>query len=220
MNIPLSHPNDERPFKASKWLRHQVLFDDLEEFFALLDPFTIVNASQICENPLVSKEFYTEAYRHYIEALKRGEPVQRQPHFSVFLTRSLDALWALPIPGKGQMVKIRQPVIQVQSHFFNYSALDGKVRPMVFGEGTVSFGLQFSYPQIYEGQEGIIETLKEKEYPNTHLYKSFVSAVRNLTRPTPFLINGQKVNSPIRIDKKAFSWIDLHPGLKEVKIAH
>ena len=121
----------------------------------------------------------------------------------------LESLWLQEIPEKGYLVKIAKPTIQVQSHYFTYSREDSVFRPMSMGTESVFWGLQFSYPQIYQDPK----TLELKTAPEDRLFEILRLWVRESTRATPFLVDGKRVNASIRTGKNCFSWIHLHPQL-------
>jgi hypothetical protein len=107
------------------------------------------------------------------------------------------------------------PIIQLQAHTLFYSQLDGQVRSMVRGEGEIHWGIQFSYPQIYQNaQTGQIEKIEDNEkFPNTALFRRLQRWVRDHTRATPLEVGGKRVNLPARLGKQCFSWINRHPQL-------
>jgi len=56
---------------------------------------------------------------------------------------------------------------------------------------------------------------ESSEFPNTALYRSVQRWMRAHTIPTPFHVNGKKINVPMRLGKKCLPWISEHCQLKE-----
>jgi hypothetical protein len=115
------------------------------------------------------------------------------------------------------LIKPLKPVIQLQAHHFFYSTLDKKFHPMVLSQESVTWGLQFAYPQLYQDPKTrqVIKVTDSAEFPNSALFSQFSKWIRNATLPTPFEVEGVRVNSPIRIGKKMLGWIQQHPQLKK-----
>ena len=109
-------------------------------------------------------------------------------------------------------------MIQLQAHRFDYSPLDGKFRTMILGYDSVHWGLQFSYPHLFQNEKLEVLTVNESEqFPNSALFKKLQRWVRAHTLATPFEVGGHKVNASIRLGKQCFPWINDHPQLKEKK---
>jgi len=140
------------------------------------------------------------------------------PKLAFALTRDESAIQLMPVKDRGVIARIVKPVVEMRSHHFIIS--NGEFHSMAFGKEAISWGVKFAYPQIYQGENGVVDLFKSDHTENTDLYKELSRALRDLTKPTPFLINEQLIKSTIRIDPQTFSWIDTHPGLKEVSVAH
>ena len=87
---------------------------------------------------------------------------------------------------------------------------------MVFGKGTISWGLQVSYPQLFEDPvtRQVMNALDEEHFINARLFRVIRQWVRQYTRPTPLLIEGVKVNVSLRMGHSCLSWIQHHPDLQ------
>lgn len=222
LKFQVSNPKEAGLFQASKWLSYRVLLDEdeMEDLFAYLPLCELYNVSEIIDpsRPLFSKEQFLKEYSSYIRALKKGEgyPLNK-PLFSAALSATHETFYAMEIPQKGIILKIQKPVIQLSLHHFIYSPLNNSFHFMVCSQESVSWGVQFSYPQIYSNskQGDIIEVLKDKGHPNTPLFLALKTWMRNHSRPTPFLIDGKRVNIEPRIGSRCFPWINEHPGLKK-----
>src|SRR5215207_445025 len=90
--------------QASKWQKLPLLID-ADEMQALLDALgqfwmvQIIGLISIGQE-IIDQEAFLEVYRHYLEAIKKGEN-PTDPHvrsyFSSVLTTSLDALYAVKV---------------------------------------------------------------------------------------------------------------------------
>ncbi len=216
-------PKVNPALQCSKWLSSSVLLDaqEMQELMQALGDFWIFRVSGILQTSEgeISKEEFLDCYFHYIEALKNGQPPFTDPrlqsYFSAVFTSSSDALYEVALPGGQKLIKIGRPVVQLQKHRFNYSKADGKFRSMGMGQESIQWGIHFSYPQLYQdGALQVKEVRGQEEFPNTALFKRLQKWVRDHTAPTPFMVNGKRINVPIRLGKNCFDWINHHPQLK------
>ncbi|MCI0382652.1 MAG: hypothetical protein L0207_06360 [Chlamydiae bacterium] len=224
--IRVSNPKEEGVVKVSKFLKIPILLDliEMEDLLSLLSPFFIFIVSELVDanKALISKNHFLALYQEYVGALQEGripdEKKYRSPFSSIF-TRETNLLYAHEVKEKLFLIKSIQPIIQLQSHFFSFSNLDQKFHSMVLGKGKITWGVQFSYPQIFQDPktDEIVKVAGES-FPNTHLFHQIQKWVRANTLPTPFFVEGKKVFSIFRLGKKCFSWINSHRGLKETNL--
>lgn len=192
----------------------------MQELVAALGDFFILPISGLIPigNEFISKEAFLEAYSSYVAALKQGElpnDSRIRPYFTSIWTVTLEAVYAVPVKQGHNLIKICQPVIQLQGHRFDYSTVDGKFRSMVLGSDCVQWGLQFSYPQLYQDDNlQVFSTREGVQFPNTALFKRLQQWMRSHTIATPFEVEGKKINVPIRIGKQCLSWVNNHPQLQ------
>lgn len=212
----------EGPFQVSMWLTLPALMDaqELGCLFEALGEFRIHRIGSVLsrQEGNISREAFLACYGAYIGDLKEGraptDPRYRQ-YLSAALTVDDEAVYAVALPDERHIIKIRRPVLQLQPHTLGYSPLDGKFRSMVRGENTVSWGVQYGYPQVFQNPKtGAIEKIDQSEsFPNTALFRKLQRWVRHNTLPTPFEVGGVRTNVPIRLGKQCFSWINRHPQL-------
>ena len=208
-------------YQASKWLKVQVLCDadELAQLFELLHPFRIYPLGGFVQNPCppIAHGAFLQEYGSWIEGLKKKQlplDVQLKRLLACAWTAHDEALELQEVAGERYLVRVAQPVIQVQSHFFTYSTLDKVFHSMSMGMGSIFWGIQISYPQIY--QDPITQELLEgADSPNAELFQKVRQWSRDVTRATPFIAEGQKIHVPMRLGKKCFSWIENHPQLSE-----
>jgi hypothetical protein len=208
------------PLQASKWLDIAALLD-VEEMASLIESLGefyiyFVNGTTEIGREGASKQQFLECYREYIAALKEGrlpEAALYRSYFSSAWTAFPEHLCSVPVGEGKQLTRVIKPVVQLQIHSMHYSPVDHKFRSMTFGSEGILWGIQFSFPQMYKDleEEEIIQI--KADFPNHALFQKIQRWVRSYTIPTPFLIEGQKVNISARLGKASLPWINRHPDL-------
>ena len=212
MQIRISNPKNEGVYQGSKWLKVPVLCDaeELRELFD--DSFSIIPLTGIFDGKTLDPNRFLSVYSGWIEQIKEGRVPSdsdlRQILACVWAT-DLESVWLQEIPGKGYLAKVNAPQVLVQAHYFSYSRVDGAFRTMSMGEGSVFWGIQFSYPQVYQDPQ----TMEIRNSGKNELFEKIRRWSRDKTRATPFQVDGVKTCVPIRLGKNCFSWIGHHPQL-------
>ena len=224
MDRPLlrrSTPKIEGVLQVSKWIKCAVLLDieemqDLLQVLGQIDFFIVSEPVQIGKER-ISSEMFLNGYSRYVEGLKRGEipdPNVYRTLFSCSLSKTPAIFYAMDLSDGRALVKSIQPVIQLQAHYFFYSAVDGKFHSMVQGSDSISWGVQFSYPQLFQDPH-TRKIAKVVGCENTSVFSTLMQWMRSHTLPTPFIVNKERTNSPIRTGKQALSWVHNHLQLKQ-----
>lgn len=213
----ISTPAQEGTFQAAKWLKIQALVD-ADELALLFNAvpqiqiYPLSGAFALQSLPMKQEEFLA-AYRSWILALQQGSIPNGAPLRATAWTCSSDSLWLQEIPSNRYLVKPCAPIVQTQAHEMGYSTVDGVFRPMVLSQENIFWGLQFSFPQVY--QEPKTQELREvEESPNAELFQIIRRWSREHTIATPMLVDGKRINLPMRLGRACFSWINNHPQLK------
>lgn len=223
--IPISTPKTEGVLQVSKWLKIQVLLDadEMQDLTNALQPVYFVSASApvTAEEAVIEAGDFLQKYAEYVSLLKRGQVPAAEDfrrYFSCALSADLQAFYAMAVGDGRYLIKPRKPVVQLQAHHFFYSPLDQQFHPMVLSSESVSWGIQYSYPQLF--QDPVTRQIVKvgEAFPNTALFAKLQKWIRSATLPTPFMAGGKRTNSPIRIGKKSLSWIKTHPQLKQREI--
>lgn len=213
---------DVPPMQVSKLLRVQALLEtaEMQSLFKELGHFYIYLAGTVVDKDkgYVSHEEFIQRYADYLQVLKSGkspEDALYRPYFSSIFTTIPDILYAAHFEDGRQLIRAARPVVQLQLHRMDFSPVDGKFRPMILGIDSISWGIQFSYPQLFQNPstkqpENVGET---DDFPNTRLFRTLQRWIRHNTLPTPFIAAGQKINVPIRLGKQCLAWINTHPHL-------
>jgi len=223
--ILISSLEKEGLMQVAKWNKFPVLLDILEmqDLFTSLHPFHLVNVSSPVKLGMeeISSQEFLRGYAEYIGALKQGEVPFLETYRSLFscaLSRALDPFYAIQVGTDRCLVKPRMPVIQLQAHSFFYSEVDKQFHSMVQGKESVFWGVQFSYPQLFQDPKAKTIVKVREEFENTSLFTSLSQWIRSNTLPTPFVVQGVRTNSPMRIGKKGIEWVNNHPQLKTKSI--
>ncbi|MEI8328846.1 MAG: hypothetical protein WCG14_02455 [Chlamydiia bacterium] len=222
-SLHISTSETEGLFHASKWLKHQILIST-EEMASLLEAIGscfICHASgpALQESLLLTPKQVLDAYAGYIQAIRQGDPVNEKELrrlFCNYLTYDLDALYGVKVSGDRMILKAILPVVQMQLHHFFPSTVDGKFHSMVMTQESVHWGIQLSYPQIFEDPKTheFFKVTDCGQFPNTALFKTVIKWIRLHTVPTPMIFQGVRTRVPFRLGKSCFSWINAHQQLK------
>lgn len=183
----------------------------------------VVSEPTPLELALIPVEEFLATYGNYANALKAGKMSDERSlrrTFSSAFTCDLSAVYAMAVASGKYLIKPIKPVIQLQAHHFFYSDLDKQFHPMVLSEESVTWGIQFSYPQLCQDPKTseILKVSKGRDFPNTELFAVLGKWLRDHTLPTPFIVEGKRTNAPIRIGKQALHWVNKHPQLSQKKI--
>lgn len=232
----------EGNLQVSKWLHVPVLLsiDELRSLFAEISPCYIVATSRILreEEAVIEQQRWLSLYETYIERLSLGDVpgLDEVTLFNSVLARCLDDFYAIEVGKDSQplkdstkkeasspsvkskdpiLVRASHPVVQVQSHTMGFSALDQQLRPMQRGKESISWGLQFSYPLIYQDPKSgdVYQALKDPQFKNREIFQTIQKWMRSYTRSLPLIYGGRHFTSPVRIGYECMKWVNHHPGL-------
>lgn len=223
--IVISSLEKEGLMQVAKWNKFPVLLDSVEmqELFTYLSPFHLVNVSSPVKIGMeeISSQEFLQGYGEYVGSLKQGEIPLLETYRSLLscaLSRTFDPFYAIKVGADRLLVKPRMPVIQLQAHSFFYSEVDKQFHSMVQGKQSVLWGVQFSYPQLFQDPKAKTIVKVREEFENTSLFSSLSQWIRSNTLATPFVVEGVRTNSPMRIGKKGIEWVNNHPQLKAKSI--
>ncbi|MCB1110629.1 MAG: hypothetical protein KDK64_06565 [Chlamydiia bacterium] len=223
----LSHPKVEGVLQASKWLSHRALLDsgEMQSLLTSLPPFSIYNVSELVDlqNFRISIEDFLVRYVDYITTIKAGlvpDETFLKPYFSAAFSARPQSLYAMKVKEGKYIVKPIEPVVQLSLHHFTFSHDQEAFHSMVHSKNAVTWGLQFSYPQLYSNSltNDLVEVYKDRENPNTKLFQTLAKWMRAHTTPTPFLVEGKPLNATFRLGKRSHVWAKLHPQLEHFRL--
>ena len=222
-SIRVSKPEVEGVLKVSKWLYLPLLLeiDEMEDLLNTISSCQIYCTANVCkhEEQVISQKEFMRVYKNYISQLKEGSvPSIEDVRRTFYSTISEDAkdLYVISIDEQQSLVRACRPVIQLQAHHFSYSEQKKKVQSMSLGLNTISWGILFSFPQIYQDNEGnLYKTLQDPSFSNGVVFKNIQKWVRKSTIPTSFSFQGERINSSLRIGKNCLSWINQHKQMRD-----
>lgn len=223
----LSHPKVEGILQASKWLSHRALLDsgEMESLLSSLPPFSIYNVSELVDlhETQISIDDFLVRYVDYIATIKAGllpDEAHLKPYFSAAFSARPEALYAMKVKEGKYIIKPIEPVIQLSLHHFTFSEEQMAFHSMVHSKDAVTWGLQFSYPQLYSNSinSDLVEVYKDKENPNTQLFQTLAKWMRAHTTPTPFHLGEKPLNATFRLGKRSHVWARLHPQLEHFRL--
>ena len=218
----LSHPKVEGHLQASKWLSHRVLLDTREmvSLFNALPSFLIYNVSELValQDARILTEDFLAKYIDYITSLKAGLlPDEKviKPYFSSAFSAKSDPFYAMEVKEGKYIIKAKEPVVQLSLHHFTFSEEQMAFHSMVHSKHSITWGIQFAYPQLYSNSitNDVIEVYKNPDFPNTELFKTLAKWIRGNTTPAPFMVGETPLNATFRLGKRCQSWIHEHSQL-------
>jgi hypothetical protein len=227
LDLRISTLVTDPPLQASRWQRQPVLlsFAEMERLFVDLEqPLLLLMGRFYTRSDFKQhKDQFLHFYRTYVDALSQGqlpdEELCRQ-YFSAAFSTDTEPFYLLSGAPDKYLLRHTLPIIQLQYHQFSYSPLDGQVRSMVYGQETISWGIQFSYPQMYiEPIDKNIRQTNANETINAQLFRHLQRWLRQNTVPTPLIADERHFNAPIRLGKECISWIQRHPQLNQYGLA-
>lgn len=208
--------------QVSKWLEVPALLEveELQNLRAALPPFKIFYNGIVVEKGKeeIPWEKFLQVYSDYVRDLKEGKlPTEAicRPYFSSVWTTTEQAMILSETPTGQVIPRPWQPVVQLQLHRFSISEVDGKVRSMVFGQDTIYWGIQWSFPQLYMNPENreVVKMTQNDINGNFALFKELQRWMRHHTQPASFLVKGNMVATPIRVGERCMEWVKRHPQL-------
>lgn len=226
--LRITEDSGEPSLQAAKWLQHRMLLDssEMENLLEELGRPSIFRVGSLIKagEEQVASQTFLEQYAAYIAPLKQGslpDLALFRRQFALVMTLSPEVLFALRVSPEERIVRAALPIIQIQAHAMHYSQSEGQFRSMVFGPDCITWGLQFSYPQIYQDSatKEIIKVVESDRCVNTPLYRKLLRWQRTHTRPTPMVVEeGRLINIPVRLGYSCFSWVNSHAQLVEKHI--
>lgn len=219
MLLKISDPVKEGVYQGSKWLKIQALIDadEMQQMFASLGDFWIFSLNGIFNGDPISREDFLQNYTKIINTLKEGNLPSKEllkNNFACVIAENLQSLWLQKVGEQKFILKMSEPCVILQSHYFTYSNEDKTVRPMSMGENSIFWGFQILFPQIYQDpKSGDFVDIGPSLF-----FKTMQRFLRNASKPVVFKIGGQKINTSMRLGCNCYSWIGNHPQLKQQNI--
>lgn len=205
----------------SKWQKVQVLLDpiELERLLQDLSPLFILNTSGVVLREKISIEIdeFACLYKKYIAILRGKIPKEKIP-LSFALSQRLENFCVVNLSSNKYICRMIQPDVQIQAYSF---LLDESGKPLlqVFSEESVPFGLQFSYPAIFQdGATSEVFSTTKNTFSGWKLFSAIRSWIRNHTFPLPIRFQEKNIRLPIRLGRLAAFWITNHINLDRIPL--
>lgn len=227
-------PQTAPQFLASKWLHTPFLIEtsewrDLLELIGASHFFRSAGLVPPGELELFKEQFLDE-WERYLATLQGDQPQTNMGHnlptrdpsiidpFSLFWTKDNNSIGIIDVGQKECAIQLL-PTIVLQSHRFHYSAIDGKFRRQVFGKEAISWGVQASFPTLYQdANRTTVQVLSSQalasHFQNVQLWKLLQRWLKEKSVPVGFMIDGKRVVIPFRLGFQCFSWIKKHHELR------
>jgi hypothetical protein len=213
------------PLQVAKWVKIPLLLDfqEMENLLQQIPPFKVYDVQKVTatDEGIYAPGYFLDKYGAYVTYLKRGEipPLSEfRSIFSAVWSVTEEAISSMPAPKERRLLKATQPSVQTQINQIRYAAEEKVFRTQVYSSDSICWGIQIGFPHLFLNPE-TFEASKTRDFPNMALFSAIQRWVRSGTLPTPFLVNGERINSPIRIGKECLPWIASHPQLKGQGIA-
>ena len=221
----VSTPSLEGSYEAAKWLKWPVLADEKEfgELFRRLAPCDLVPLTGVVEPDrlLMPSDCFLAEAKRWIERLQQHQAPTMEDLRTVLacaLTNDRDAIWLHEVKPERYLVKSKNRSCRSKPIFF---PIRSKTKPFIrwCSAKRVSSGASsFPIPKFFSIPIG--NTEKSTRRFRTQFFSEIRQWTRDVTRPASFLVDGKKVNVPMRIGKNCLSWIASHPQLKQHNLVY
>lgn len=222
MSLKKGSPKEKGIFKASKWLHYPILCDsfELDKLFATWKDFAIYSIGKVSAGDVqeVSRKNFLACFAKSIESLKKHTVWVKELLLPVVITEDIECLYQYSPKENYHILKVERPVIQCQLHKFRFSHFDNSIRSMVFSDDSVFWGIQFSFPTLFQDPATNQIVKVDETFANARFIPLLRKWIREHTSPVQFIYAGMTLNTGIRLGKDCFSWINNHPELKAINL--
>ncbi len=210
-------------YQASRWLKMRTLLSilSMKELIEHLEPFFFIQAASVIKSadPCISKEDFFIAYTDYVQHLEKDEAgcnafAKRSPLFTLTLSTSREIAKTHEVKPGFFLTRLSEPGVQVRPCLVDFSPLSRQFSYRALGASSISWGLEFSYPQLIQKAGGAIENGLKEPFVNAPLFKKLQKWARLHSRPAVFTFEGQKIISELRIGDDT-SWVQDMPAIKK-----
>lgn len=210
-------------YQASRWLKTRLLLSALsmKELMDHLEPLCFIQAASVIKSadPCVSKDDFLAAYSDYVQHLEQDEAgcsafAKRSSLFTLTLSTSQEIAKTYEVRPGFFLTRLSEPGVQVRPCLVDFSHLSRQFSYRALGATSISWGLEFSYPQLIQKAGGTIENGLKEPFVNGSLFKKLQKWARLQTRPAIFNFEGQKIISELRIGEDT-SWAEDMPAIKK-----
>lgn len=205
-------------FSASKWVKLPI-FSSAKEMALLFSKLTaaalfpigrVLSSDQIT----ISSENFLKTYESLLKTLFEEKKLLKESILPLAIANQLNDFELIKVNKTKHILRIIRPVIQLKWHFFRFSPIDQSFRSNVFCQDSIFWGVEFSYPQLYQDFETKKIIQINSDYPNLSLWKIIRKWCRDISLATPIHIGNKQMNLTMRLGKDLFPIINEHPDFK------
>lgn len=224
MHLQSSHPKIEGDYRVSKWMNFQLLLNESEllELFKEIEVQHLLCLSHvgIYEDLYLSKQNYLNLYAKYLELLQKDTILESREiikKLNVAIAYDFQDFYKIPLPDDKILIKMKSPSIQIKPFHFVYNHELEKFLPNVCSSSTIYFGLEISFPQIFQDPKTFVikHIFKDQKLKSAQQFKKIRSFVRDHTQPARFQIKDNVKVATFRIGKKCINFAKSCPALKK-----
>lgn len=206
---------------ASKWLSLPLFItgEDLKDALDVLQDGILAPLGYLVDKECleISKEIVLKSYAELLQSLLSGEALDRKKlrDLTLRIAFSEEDLYAYQAGENRFMVYERKPAIHMQPLFLSYSSEEKKFRSKVLGGDQIFWGVEFSFPQIY--QDPFSQKMEESwnKTEGSKKFKLLQKWSRRATKPAKFIIGAEEITVPFR-KSISLDFKDIHhPQLKD-----
>lgn len=223
MNGSLQIASRERYKKPhfSKWQKIQVLLDpvELKALLQYLSPIFILNTSGVIPREKISIQVdeFVRIYEQYI-AILQGKISREKISLSYALSQRLENFCMVQPSSNKYICRMIQPDVQIQTYSLLLDEF-GKPLSQVFSTDATSFGLQLSYPAIFQDAlTGQVFSTTKNTFAGWKLFSAIRNWIRSHTFPLPLHFKEKNSRLPIRLGPLAGTWITSHIDLNRIPL--
>jgi hypothetical protein len=134
--------------------------------------------------------------------------------FSCALSPTISDFSVMHLPGERVLVKPREPVIQLRPLSLSMSP-EGALQTKSWGKDNIFWGIQLSYPQIFQDPQTkeIVQALAD--HPNGKLFKEILKWFRLHTKPVSLAKRGKSLAFSLKVGAKSVYLLAKHEQIKK-----
>ena len=160
---------------------------------------------------------FARLYEKYIATLKGKIPRERIA-LSYALSQRLENFCTVKLSSNKYVCRMTGPDVQMQAYSFLLDQ-SGKPLSQVFSADAIEFGLQFSYPAIFQdGLTSEVFSTTKNTFSGWKLFSAIRKWIRSHTFPLPIHFQEKNSKLPIRLGRVAATWITNHIQLDQLPL--
>ncbi len=203
-------------FAASRWVSVGLLMsaEEWKTFFQAFPRLRLYKVAAVVmegAEELPFEEFYSlvESFATEIQTKLDMDLSSYRIPFSCALSESKESFTIQALPSQRVLLKPKEPVIQLRPLSFSISS-EGKIQTKSWGKNHICWGIQMSYPQLFQdpATQNIIQALSE--HPHGVLFKKVLHWIRHHTKSV--FLKGQEKSAAfsLKVGKESVYLLSKH----------